>query len=110
MTAILMAGVMAGAAAQAGSGGTNHRKTTDKTVQETVQKQNCAHPSWLACRYGFSDEKRGDEAGAAVGKRFILMTDTLSGTIPTDRGYVSVHSEHGDGKLTNYVWRSQMPR
>ena len=111
MTAILMAGVMAGCSVQAGKQvePTTGKQQTKETVQETVQEtelQKPTHPAPSQIQ-PFPDVEKETKAEPLIGgKRIILMTDIhyLAQSL-TDRGDMFQSMvEHGDGKLTNYVW------
>ena len=111
MTAILMAGVMAGCSVQAGKQvePTTGKQQTKETVQETVQEtelQKPTHPAPSQIQ-PFPDVEKETKAEPLIGgKRIILMTDIhyLAESL-TDRGNMFQSMvEHGDGKLTNYVW------
>ena len=111
MTAILMAGVMAGCSVQAGKQvePTTGKQQTKETVQETVQEtelQKPTHPAPSQIQ-PFPDVEKETKAEPLIGgKRIILMTDIhyLAESL-TDRGDMFQSMvEHGDGKLTNYVW------
>ena len=111
MTAVIMAGVMAGCSVQTGkqADATAGKQQTKETVQEKVQEtelQKPTHPAPSQIQ-PFPDVEKETKAEPLIGgKRIILMTDIhyLAESL-TDRGDMFQSMvEHGDGKLTNYVW------
>ena len=88
---------------------TTGKQQTKETVQETVQEtelQKPTHPAPSQIQ-PFPDVEKETKAEPLIGgKRIILMTDIhyLAESL-TDRGDMFQSMvEHGDGKLTNYVW------
>ena len=107
MTAVFMAGVMAGCSVQTGNQAapTAEKQQTKETVQETeLQKPTHPEPSQIQ---PFPDVEKETKAEPLIGgKRIILMTDIhyLAESLTDQGDMFQAMVEHGDGKLTNYVW------
>ena len=111
MTAVIMAGVMAGCSVQTGkqADATAGKQQTKETVQEKVQEtelQKPTHPAPSEIQ-PFPDVEKETKAEPLIGgKRIILMTDIhyLAESLTDQGDMFRSMVEHGDGKLTNYVW------